>query len=254
MKCPSCGAEARDGSRFCMSCGVDLSAGQPPGLDPSEAETVIAPVLKPDAVYEQPATLGPASTPPPEPPPPPEPAAPPPEPAPVVSDAPDQTPTDQGGADDMSKSMMFPNELVDESAPEAIGPGGGYDDDEEPKKSKKGLIMGCLGCLGLICCSGLIAFVVLWVVPVYFASNATGGADSQWAEFETSSWGEIKLTTEAKVYASNSTGASVLEDRISGDKLEYYGFDDSFEFYKVKTGGGTDGYVELMKAEIAFDQ
>jgi len=229
-----------------MSCGVDLSAGQPPGLDPSEAETVIAPVLKPDAVADAPMSLGPASTPEPEP------TPPPPEPEPEA----DQMPTDQGGVDvsDMSKSAMFPNDLVDESAPDSIGPGGDYEEyPDEPKKSKKGLIIGCLGCLSLICCSSLIVFGVLYVYPVYIA-DAGGALDSQWAEMEAASWGEIKLTAEAKVYASNSTGASVLENHASGDKLEYHGFDDSYEFYKVKTGGGTDGYVELMKAEIVFEQ
>ncbi len=60
MKCPSCGAEARDGSRFCMSCGVDLSGDSALGFDPSEAETVIAPVLRPDADKPRAASLGPS--------------------------------------------------------------------------------------------------------------------------------------------------------------------------------------------------
>lgn len=60
MKCPNCGAQARDGSRFCMACGVELSS--PRIIDPSEAETVVAPTLSPTPEKKRAASLGPAGT------------------------------------------------------------------------------------------------------------------------------------------------------------------------------------------------
>jgi hypothetical protein len=58
MKCPNCGAQARDGSRFCMACGVELTAEKI--IDPSEAETVFAPTLSAAIEKKRAASLGPA--------------------------------------------------------------------------------------------------------------------------------------------------------------------------------------------------
>ena len=250
-----------------MSCGVDLSAGTPSGMDPSEAETVFAPTLK-DVAEPTAASLGPAATPEP-------PAAPPADVSPTSApepsvDAP-SPPAPGPAADGVTMpdknspeydTFAFPSDLVKDSGPDAIGGGYGEDDDEEEPKSskKKFVIFGCLGCLLLLCCIGIIAAIPTVILPAIGAGSYLGAAsaddweNTDWTEWETTSWGKIKITNgSASVYDANSTSAGVLETKNQGDQLDYYGFDDTFEFYKVKTGGGKDGYIKLLEAEIAFE-
>ena len=265
MKCPSCGAEARDGSRFCMSCGVDLSASQPGGMDPSEAETVFAPTLK-DVAEPAAASLGPSATPEAPTPPPPAEAAAPPTPEPPVEEPSAPEPVADGVAMPDKNSpgydtFAFPSDLVNEGGPDAIAGYAGDDEDEEPKGSKKKIVIfGCVGCLLLLCCIGIIAAIPTVILPAVGAGSYLGASsaddweNTDWTEWETSSWGKIKITNgSASVYNANNTSATVLETKNQGDQLEYYGFDDTFEFYKVKTAGGEDGYVKLLEAEIAFE-
>jgi len=250
-----------------MSCGVDLSADQPAGMDPSEAETVVAPTISPDSVGPAPMNLGPASTSPPETPEPPadEPEPPadepgPPAPEPVAEPEPEPEPTPPEGQP-VHDTFAFPSDLVKEEGPDAIGGDYGEDEDEEPKGSKKKIIIfGCVGCLLLLCCAGVIAAIPTVILPAFGGATYLGAASSDdwentdWTEWETTSWGKIKITTgSANVYDANNSGATVLETKNQGDQIDYYGFDDTFEFYKVKATGGKDGYVKLLEAEIAFE-
>ena len=64
-------------------------------------------------------------------------------------------------------------------------------------------------------------------------------------------WGDLRLVGEpTNLYTTGSTTSVVLETRTKGDKVSYYGFDDSGMYYKVKTNGGTMGYVYLSDAEM----
>jgi hypothetical protein len=288
-----------------MSCGVDLSGDQAQGFDPSEAETVIAPVLRPDADKPRAASLGPsgdlpdmgnkpAATAPPTPPPapaaapptpppapaaapptpPPAPAAAPPTPppAPAVADAsdrpeptPEPSPAPAQEPDPNYDTFAFPTAGAAAGADD-MGPSDYADDDfdEEPKKSKKKLfVFGCIGCLLLACCAGLIAATPTLILPRLGIASLGGPAGDDWADgienvdisaWESTSWGHIRIQQDTvNVYEANSTDASVAETKGMGDTLEYYGFDESMTFFKVKTAGGSEGFIAVADAEIPIE-
>ncbi len=114
------------------------------------------------------------------------------------------------------------------------------------------------GCLVLLLCGvlpvagGVIYY--LYYQPQQQYEYAWGGPWYETQELTAISevaWGEIRLTGDpTNVYSSNSTAASVTETRQRGTKVDYYGFDDSGAFYRVKTTGGEEGYVALGEAEM----
>jgi len=66
-------------------------------------------------------------------------------------------------------------------------------------------------------------------------------------------WGEVKVTvSSAGVYSTNSSSSTVLETLSSGTRVDYYGFDDTYNFYRVKTVAGNEGYVKLLDGEIVY--
>ena len=108
----------------------------------------------------------------------------------------------------------------------------------------------CCGCLGLYAVAGAGAG--------WFGSNAwydSGWYDSGWnsGTYQEWSWGQLKVTSSsASVYSTNSTGGTVVETKSSGDVFDYYGFDDSLVFYKIKTASGTDGYIQTTDVELYY--
>ncbi len=63
--------------------------------------------------------------------------------------------------------------------------------------------------------------------------------------------GEIKVIVEsARVYATGSDSAGVLEVRSEGERLDWYGYDSSGEYYKVRTASGSNGYIRVTDATI----
>ncbi len=124
--------------------------------------------------------------------------------------------------------------------------------------SKVGLYIGIAigGCVLLTCCVGLaggVGYLVWQEQQSSYYDWGTydwGTSSNDWSNV---SWGQIKITADsATVYSSNSVSSSVLETKSKGDKLEYYGWDDTFLYYKVKSGG-QDGYVEMTKAEVFYE-
>jgi hypothetical protein len=63
--------------------------------------------------------------------------------------------------------------------------------------------------------------------------------------------GEIKIIVEsARVYAAGSDDSGVVEIRDEGERLDWYGYDSSGEYYKVRTGSGSNGYIRVTDATI----
>ena len=129
--------------------------------------------------------------------------------------------------------------------------------------SKKGLYTGVAvgGCLVLLCCGFLpimsFAGYYVWMqrqARMWEYEWGNWETDSAWntpATFEDVAWGEIRLTRDpTNIYTNNSTTAVVAETRGKGDKVDYYGFDDTSVFFKVKTSEGPFGYVYLDDAEM----
>jgi len=113
------------------------------------------------------------------------------------------------------------------------------------------------GCLVLLLCGvlpvlgGVIYYTYYRVDPYEYAWGNQWYETTDWSQISEVSWGEIRLIGDpTNVYASNSTGATVTETRDKGTKVEYYGFDDTGTYYKVKTMSGGDGYVLLGEAEM----
>ncbi len=105
----------------------------------------------------------------------------------------------------------------------------------------------------------LIISLSLGLALALFGCCCGGGGSSDWDDWSTDtgldsdSWGKIKATQSTTIYASPSDTAASVGTLSQGDKVEYYGWDDSFNYYKVKTADGSDGYVKLLEAEIVFE-
>ena len=66
-------------------------------------------------------------------------------------------------------------------------------------------------------------------------------------------WGAVKITvTSASVYTTASSSSTILESLGQGTRVDYYGFDDTYNFYRVKTASGNEGYVKLLDGEIEY--
>jgi len=105
----------------------------------------------------------------------------------------------------------------------------------------------------------LLVSLSLGLGLVLFGCCCGGGSSTDWDDWSTDttsdsdSWGKIKATKSTTIYANPDETSSSLGTMNEGDKLEYYGWDDSFNYYKVKTADGSDGYVKLLEAEIVFE-
>ena len=65
--------------------------------------------------------------------------------------------------------------------------------------------------------------------------------------------GQVTVISDtASVYASNSTSSGSLETRTKGEKLDWYGFDATAAFYKVRTAAGADGYMPVVDAQMPW--
>jgi len=125
--------------------------------------------------------------------------------------------------------------------------------------SKVGLYIGIAigGCVLLTCCLSMVAGIGYAIYAEQQSSYYDWGT-YDWGTTNTEdwsniSWGQIKVIGDsAPVYSSNSTTSSVLETKSKGDKIDYYGWDDTFLYYKVKSGG-QDGYIEMTKSEIYYE-
>ena len=125
------------------------------------------------------------------------------------------------------------------------------------------MVFGCIGCLLIACCLGLIAATPTLILPRLGLASLGGPTGDDWADgienvdisaWESTSWGHIRIQQDtANVYDTNSTDAAVSETKTKGDTLEYYGFDESMTFFKVKTSGGSEGYVAVNDAEIPIE-
>ncbi|MDP7113825.1 MAG: hypothetical protein QGH45_17785 [Myxococcota bacterium] len=95
--------------------------------------------------------------------------------------------------------------------------------------------------------AGTDGYIQTTDVELYYGDSYADTTGSEWK------WGEVKVTSSStQVYTNNDSGSTVLETLSRGDKIDYYGFDDSFNYYRVKTSGGSDGYVKLLEAEITY--
>ena len=128
----------------------------------------------------------------------------------------------------------------------------------EVKKSKTGLIIGVVvgGCVLFFCCAGLlgagaVGFLKYQASQTAFDDWYDYGVDT--TSLDSWSWGKVKVNVaSANIYESNSTSATVVETKSSGDSFDYYGFDDTLEFYKVKTASGADGYIKTTEVELTY--
>jgi len=239
----------------------------PPTPPPAPAAAPATPAPEPAVQAPPTPAPAPAAAPPT---PAPEPAAAPPTPAPEPAAAPATPPpapaaepdpfADEADDYDPQASLQDESQAFDTSA---AGPGpASFDDEDEPKKSKKGLFIGLgCGCLVIFCCFGIIGSYVLFGMGLLADAYDYDGYDydsgmyaSAPTEGEAAWNGQLRMLSDTvDVYASNSTTATVVESRAKGETLEYYGFDDSFSFYRVKTASGGEGYVDRMKVEVYFN-
>ncbi len=84
-----------------------------------------------------------------------------------------------------------------------------------------------------------------WTQPAYPAYPTPAVA------YEEMAWGEVRVTADpTNVYTSGSTASVVLETKAKGTKIDYFGYDDTGFYYKVKTEAGTFGYVNYSEAEM----
>ncbi len=129
---------------------------------------------------------------------------------------------------------------------------------------KKAAIGVGVGCLLLVCCGGPLAYGGYWFSQMRARAAAEVDAVRQAAaqealmepgELSDVSWGEITLAQDpTNVYESNTSSSAVLETRERGDLVDYYGFDTSASFFKVKTRDGKDGFVLMTHAEMSVAQ
>ena len=102
----------------------------------------------------------------------------------------------------------------------------------------------------LLCIPFTVGFVGAWLDDPAdsWETYDWGGLDSEdW------SWGNLQVSENATpIYAQPNTYSGVLETRHKGDVLEYYGFDDSLTYFKVKTSRGDIGWLESTRADLSY--
>lgn len=129
---------------------------------------------------------------------------------------------------------------------------------------KKTAIGVGVGCLLLVCC-GAPAGYGAYFYSEYKADQEAAEKAAEaalWAEklpeegeLSEVVWGQIAFAKDpTNVYESNTSSSKVLETRERGDKVDYYGMDDTDSFYRIKTKGGDWGYVLGTHAEHVFKQ
>jgi hypothetical protein len=134
--------------------------------------------------------------------------------------------------------------------------------DHDPSRSGLYVGLASLGCLLLLFC-GFVPIMGATGMYVWQKRQAAYyGYDwgSTWAQpaypqpvvnYEEMAWGQIVLKQEpTNLYTSGSTSSVVLETQPKGTKADYFGYDDTGFFYKVKTTTGTFGYVDFNHAEM----
>ena len=89
----------------------------------------------------------------------------------------------------------------------------------------------------------------------FFKVKASAGADGYvlMTHAEMGVHQEEKLrviTSVAMIYTSNDSESEVLEAHRDGDRLDWYGYDSTMDFYKVQTTTGVDGYMAVVDATI----
>ena len=67
-------------------------------------------------------------------------------------------------------------------------------------------------------------------------------------------FGNLVITVEtANIYSTNDANSEVLETSHKGAEWAYFGYDDSFGFFKVQMPSGIDGFILTGSGEIAHD-
>jgi hypothetical protein len=65
--------------------------------------------------------------------------------------------------------------------------------------------------------------------------------------------GDLRVTaTTATIYESNADPSTVLETRLSGSMVPWYGYDSTGYYYKVRTTGDVDGYMKTEEASVPW--
>ncbi len=109
------------------------------------------------------------------------------------------------------------------------------------------LVAGC-------CCGGDFAEEFQQGFEEGLAEGLEEASEASSAESDaidtSTSWGTLKATRDTKVFETPSVHATVVARVKMREEVEYFGFDDSFEFYKVVTSDGTEGYLPIKDAEI----
>ena len=134
----------------------------------------------------------------------------------------------------------------------------------EDRRVSSALIAGIAvaGCLLLLCC----CFIPVMGGSGYYywqRQQLDYWSTYDWGTWETApaydpsyvveeaAWGDLRFIGDpTHIYTTASTTSAVLETRTKGEKVSYYGFDDTGMYFKVKTQTDVMGFVHLDEAEM----
>ena len=128
-----------------------------------------------------------------------------------------------------------------------------FDDEDEPKSGKGKIIGGiACGCVLLVCCGGLILWLVVGGGLGVFTRLIADAGSAQDGDTTETLLGDVTVAVDsATIYASNSTDSSVIDTAQQGDTVEWLGWDETLTFFRVRTADGKEGYLLSTEARYA---